>query len=168
VSGSYLLVLADRDAIAWVLREQRMAFPVTPRAEVSALAVGDRLFLYTTRGAWGNPGRDRGRIVGAARVRTAVEVLERPVEIGGRRYWSQCDLAIDALVPYPGGVELQPLVPQLAAFPKPHAWSSYLRRPLLALPDTDVTVLDARLAPLLTLRTAALPSYPAASPAAAR
>jgi hypothetical protein len=40
VGESYLLILGDRQAIAWVLREQRMAFPATSRAEVSRLAVG--------------------------------------------------------------------------------------------------------------------------------
>jgi hypothetical protein len=83
VSRCYLLILADREAISWVLREQRMAFPATPRAEVRALAAGDRLFLYATRGAWRNPTRDRGRIIGSAHVREAVRVLDEPVTIGG-------------------------------------------------------------------------------------
>ncbi|WP_346117279.1 hypothetical protein [Micromonospora coerulea] len=41
MSRSYLLILGDRDAIGWVFREQRMAFPATPRPEVAALAAGD-------------------------------------------------------------------------------------------------------------------------------
>jgi hypothetical protein len=61
VSRSYLLILSDRDAIAWVLREQRMAFPATRRAEL-ALTIDDRLLLYTTRGAWSNPTHSRGRV----------------------------------------------------------------------------------------------------------
>lgn len=67
---SYLVILGDREAIGWVLREQRMAFPATPRAEVAALASGDRLYLYATRGAWRNPTRDRGRIIATAVART--------------------------------------------------------------------------------------------------
>jgi hypothetical protein len=167
VTRSYLLVLADRDAIAWVLREQRMAFPATPRAEVSALAVNDRLFLYTTRGAWNNPSRHRGRVIGTARVQTAVQTLDRPVQIGGRNFWSECELAIDGVAPYPGGIELQPLASQLDAFPKPDAWSVYLRRPLLALSDADAALLDAQLNPLLTALDSVLPGYLARSPAAA-
>jgi len=160
VSRAYLVILGDRDAIAWVLREQRMAFPATPRAEVAALAAGDRLFLYATRGAWRNPTRDRGRIIGTAVARTAARTLDEPVEIGGRRFVSGCELEIDGLVPYPGGLELQPLVERLAAFPKPAAWSIYLRRALLALPAEDAALLERLLAPLVTTRAAALASYP--------
>ncbi|MEV5693523.1 hypothetical protein [Micromonospora globbae] len=49
MSKSYLVILGDREAIGWVLREERMAFPSTPRAEVAALQEKDRLFLYATR-----------------------------------------------------------------------------------------------------------------------
>lgn len=162
MNRSYLLILGERDAIAWVLREQRMAFPATPRAEVAALAVGDRLYLYATRGAWHNPTRDRGRIIGVATVASSVRMLDRPIEIAGRSFVSGCDLRIDKVVPYPSGVELQPLVERLAAFPKPQAWSIYLRRALLALPPADAKLLDEALRPLLVTRQQALPQYPSA------
>jgi hypothetical protein len=103
VNRYYLLILGEREAISWVLREQRMAFPSTPRAEVAALAVDDRLLLYTTRGAWHNPTRDRGRIIGIATVTNAVRLLDEPIEISGRRFSSGCELSIDGLIPYPGG-----------------------------------------------------------------
>src|SRR4051794_4998457 len=162
VSRHYLLILGEREAIAWVLREQRMAFPSTPRAEVAALAVGDRLLLYTTRGAWNNPTRDRGRVIGTGTVTSPVRVLDEPVEISGRRFSSGCELEIDGLVRYPGGVELQPLVANLDAFPKPEAWSIYLRRALLGLSESDADLLLYRLRPLVTDRKSALPTYPAA------
>lgn len=165
--NAYLVVLGDREAISWVLHEQRMAFPATPRAEVAALAAGDHLFLYATRGAWRNPTRDRGRIIGTATARSTVRVLDTPIEIAGRTFVSGCGLQIDGLVPHPGGLELQPLVEQLSAFPKPHAWSVYLRRALLRLPAQDADLLDRLLQPLLTTRAQALATYPPA-PAAAR
>lgn len=46
-----------------------------------------------------------------------------------------------------------------SAFPKPHAWSIYLRRALLALPAPDVELLDRLLKPLLVTRAEALASY---------
>jgi hypothetical protein len=159
VSRAYLLVLADREAIAWVLREQRMAFPSTPRAEVRTLTADDRLYLYTTRGAWRNPTRDRGRIIGVAEVLDAVRAFDAPVEIAGRSFMSGCRLAIGGVVPYPGGVELQPLVSRLSAFPNPHAWSVYLRRPLVALSGADVEVIDSQIEPLLLPWKDVLPSY---------
>ncbi|MFG3420592.1 hypothetical protein [Micromonospora sp. NPDC048063] len=160
MSRPYLLILGDRDAIGWVLREQRMAFPATPRAEVAALAAGDSLYLYATRGAWRNPTRDRGRIIGVATACGAARRLDEPVEIGGRRFVSGCDLEINRIVPYPYGLELQPLVEQLSVFPKPDAWSVYLRRALLSLPEADATLLQRALRPLLTSREQALPTYP--------
>ncbi|MFG2100519.1 hypothetical protein ACGFJ5_07925 [Micromonospora echinaurantiaca] len=166
MSRSFLLILGDRDAIGWVLREQRMAFPATPRAEVAALGAGDSLYLYATRGAWRNPTRDRGRIIGVANARGEARTLEEPVEIAGRRFVSGCGLDINRLVPYPGGLELQPLVGQLSAFPKPQAWSVYLRRALLPLPEGDAALLRAALQPLLTSREQALPTYPSTTAAA--
>ena len=159
MTAAYLLILGDREAIAWVLREQRMAFPRTPRQEVAALSIGDRLYMYATRGAWRNPTRDRGRVIGTARVTSPVRVFDDPVEIAGRSFHSGCTLAVEGLVPFPQGVELQPLVRELAAFPKPESWSIYLRRALLRLPPADAELLDRALAPLLTSREAALESY---------
>ncbi|MGC5031088.1 hypothetical protein [Micromonospora sp. DT229] len=157
--SAYLVILGDRDAISWVLHEERMAFPATPRAEVAALAADDRLFLYATRGAWRNPTRDRGRIIGTAVARSSVRKLDEPVEIAGRTFVSGCDLRIDSLVPYPGGLELQPLVAQLAAFPNPQTWSIYLRRALLTLPAQDAQLLDSLLTPMTMARTQALGTY---------
>ncbi|MEU8264275.1 hypothetical protein AB0C02_27070 [Micromonospora sp. NPDC048999] len=159
---SFLVILGDREAISWVLHEQRMAFPATPRAEVAALAAGDRLFVYATRGAWRNPVRDRGRIIGTATARSAVRMLDAPIEIAGRTFVSSCDLRIGCLAPHPGGLELQPIVEQLSAFPKPQAWSVYLRRALLALPAPDADLLDRLLEPLMVTRAQALPTYPLA------
>ncbi|MEV1287746.1 hypothetical protein [Micromonospora sp. NPDC049679] len=160
MSGSYLVVLGERDAIWWVLHEQRMAFPAIRRAEVARLAPGDRLFLYATRGAWHKPTRDRGRVIGTATAATAVRRLDQPIEIAEREFHSVCDLRIEGVVPYPGGLELQPLVDQLDAFPKPHAWSIYLRRPLVRLSDADRAILDQGLSPMLTPPDQALPTYP--------
>ncbi|GHJ54475.1 hypothetical protein Nm8I071_37820 [Nonomuraea sp. TT08I-71] len=120
-----------------------MAFPANPRAEVAALSEGDRLFLYATRSAWLNPTRDRGRIIGIARAASAVRRFDEAVEIAERSFVSGCDLEIDGLMPYPGGLELQPLVARLDAFPKPEAWSIYLCRALLRLSDADADLLLA-------------------------
>lgn len=60
----------------------------------------------------------------------------------------------------PGGLKLQPLVGKLDAFPRPHAWSIYLRRPLLRLSQADRELLDTDLRPLLTAPDQAVPTYP--------
>jgi hypothetical protein len=137
-----------------------MAFPAMPRSEVRALAPGDRLYLYATRGAWGNPTRDRGRVIACAAAQSPVHALDTPIDIAGRSFASSCELAVTDVVPYPGGVELQPLVSRMAAFPKPEAWSVYLRRPLARLTADDATLLDKELSGILRDRNSAVQTYP--------
>lgn len=144
---AYLLILGEREAVAWVLRESRMAFPPTNRREVDRLTAGDELFLLTTRGCWHNPTRDRTRVIGRGWVTGPVEPYDRPVRIAGRDFTRGCAIEIDLLTPYLRGVELARLLPRLAAFPdkRPGAWSIRLRRPLLALPGADADLLRAEL-----------------------
>ena len=66
MSRSYLLVIGDAVALAWVLAEQRMAFPALRKSEAAALEVGDELLIHTTRGCFNNPTRDRSRVIGLA------------------------------------------------------------------------------------------------------
>ena len=145
---SYLLVLGEREAVGWVLRESRMAFPPTRRAEVDRLTTGDELLIFTTRGCWHNPRRDRGRIVGSARVASPVVAYDEPVTIAGRDFTRGCDLTLRSLTPLGQGVELAPLIPQMGAFPNKKAWSIWLRRPLLELPPGDATLLQHKLKPI--------------------
>jgi hypothetical protein len=145
VTQRYLLVLAEREAVAWVLRTSRMAFPALRRAEVARLAVGDELFLLTTRGCWHNPSRDRTRVIGRATVGTPVAMLPEALEIADRSFTRGCDLIIHELTRYLSGVELAPLVSRMTAFPDPKTWSIRLRRPLLAISDTDAALLRREL-----------------------
>lgn len=143
---SYLLIIGEREALAWVLRESRMAFPPTRRAEVDRLAGGDELYIFTTRGCWHNPSRDRGRVIGHAVVTSPVVAYDRPVEIAGREFTRGCGIEIRSLAPVREGVELAPLVPRLAAFPEGNGWGVRLRRPLLELPATDAALIRDQLA----------------------
>ncbi|MCX5267445.1 hypothetical protein [Streptomyces sp. NBC_00199] len=143
---SYLLILGEREAVAWVLRHQRMAFPARRRAEVGQLEAEDELLIYTTRGCWHNPERDRGRVIGRAYATSPVRPLQAPVEIAGRVFESGCELDVRTLTPYLTGVELAPLVERLAAFPAKSSWSIRLRRPLLELPVEDAELLRGCLA----------------------
>ena len=142
----YLLVIGDRVALGWLLRVQRMAFPATSRREVAALAPGDGLFIYTTRGCFKNPTRDRGRVIGRARAATAVLPLDTPVSFGGRDFARGCGLTVEGLVPLGTGPELRSLGDVLGAFRAlGAAWPVLLRRPLLALDDADAAALDGAL-----------------------
>jgi hypothetical protein len=144
--SAWLVVIGEREALRWVLASSRFAFPATTRREVDALNVGDRLFLLTTRGCFHNPGRDRTRVIGEARVTTAVRVLDTPVNLAGRDFPRGCDLEITRVLPWPMGPELPQLVPRLNAFAdKGRGWSVWLRRPLVALGAADADLLSAEL-----------------------
>ncbi|WP_217572633.1 hypothetical protein [Streptomyces sp. GbtcB7] len=143
---SYLLVLGERQAVAWVLRRQRMAFPARRWIEAQRLELGDELLIYTTRNCWHSPTRDRGRIIGRAYVASPVSPLDEPIEIAGRTFTSGCNLDVRTLTAYRTGVELAPLVDRLTAFPKKATWSIRLRRPLLELSTADATLVRDRLA----------------------
>jgi hypothetical protein len=149
VPQDYLLVIAEATALAWVLAEQRMAFPALRRSQAMALEVGDELLIYTTRGCFHNPPRDVGRVMGLANVTTRVRDLTEPVVFGERRYTSGCELAVQGVAALREGVELGSLVTELHIFPDAGTWGMQLRRPLVPLDDHDARVLKRYLATLL-------------------
>jgi hypothetical protein len=139
---SYLLPISDREPLEWILREQRTAFPAYRRADASKLEAGDSLFLYTTRGCFRNPTRDRGRVVGVAVVAQPARDLDEPISFGGREFSVGVDFHINALLPRDRGVELGPLIPKLRdSFPNERAWSARLRRALVPLAARDAATL---------------------------
>jgi hypothetical protein len=116
---------------------------------LTAIKIGDELFIYTTRGCFHSPTRDRGLVIGLALVSSDVRDLAEPVVFGGRSYPSGCTLSIQGIAPLREGVELRPLVPQLHAFPDGRAWSVPLRQPPVPLDEHDAALLKRRLNPLL-------------------
>src|SRR5205807_9403036 len=110
----------------------RMAFPASraPTA-VAALAAGDELFLYSTRGAFHSPGRDRGRIFGRATAQGQVRPLAEPLRLVGREFTHDVHFDLTALAPVHEGIELSPLVPRLTSFPHKTGWPTAVRRPLM-------------------------------------
>jgi hypothetical protein len=146
---NYLLVIGEAVALAWVLAEQRMAFPALRRSQAMTLEVGDELLIYTTRGCFHNPRRDVGRMMGLATVTTHVYDLAEPVVFGERRYTSECSLAIQGVAALHAGVALSPLVTELHAFPDARSWGQQLRRPLVPLDEHDGTALRRYLTALV-------------------
>jgi hypothetical protein len=160
---THLLVIGERAALAWVLAKQRMAFPGHRKTEAGRLRAGDVLLLYTTRGTFHNPTRDRGRVIGEANVLARVEPLDEPVVFEGREYPIGCPLAIERLAPFRAGVELAPLVPTLESFPDPATWSARMRRPLVPLTSNDAARLRRALDEVAGPPEAVLASYLAAA-----
>jgi hypothetical protein len=149
MSRSYIVVIGDATPLAWVLAEQRMAFPALRRSRAAALEIGDELFIYTTRETFHKPHRDPGRVIGLALVSSNVRDLAEPVVFSEHRYTSSCTLDILGIAPLRDGVELRPLVPKLHAFSDDRWWSARLRQPPVPLDKHDSALLKRRLNPLL-------------------
>ena len=159
MAASYLVIIGDREPLAWVLSKQRMAFPGHRAGEVAALREGDELLLYATRGCFHNPTRGRGRVIGRGSATSAVRELDEPLKMGGREFPIGCTLAVESLAALGDGVELAPLVPQLSSFPSKAGWAMRMRRPLLALTTSDAALLRRKLKPVAGPPSGALAEY---------
>jgi hypothetical protein len=140
-TNSYLLVIGDCEALAWVLSSRQMAFSERGSMSAARLEPGDNLLLYTTRNCFGYPHRDPGRIIGHATVGHTVVTLKDPVVFDDRTYSVGCSLDLHRLTPFRQGVELADHVKSMHAFPNPRSWSVRLRRTLLALDAHDYSLL---------------------------
>lgn len=163
--STHLLVIGDSIGLVWVLKNSRMAFPPGRGGQARKLEPGDELLLYTTRGCFHNPTRDRGQVVGEMTVLSAPATLERPLELAGRTFTVSCELQFKSLAPRGEGVELAPLVDDLRTFPDPRSWSALMRRPLVPLDDADAVWLRSLLRPRVARKPhAAISTYVAALP----
>ena len=158
-TSTSLLVIGDREALAWVLTQGRTAFPAKRALAARRLAPRDKLLIYTTRGCFKNPTHHRGRVIGEATVLGPVLPLEEPVSFGGRTFPMGCDLRIDSLAPFGLGVDLATLVQRLNVFVVKESWSVYLRRPTLPLDDGDAKVVRGKLKKVATTPSDAIEGY---------
>jgi hypothetical protein len=138
---AYLLPIADREPLRWIVGQRRTALPQRRLGAAKRLRAGDLLFLYTTRGCFRNPGRDRGRIIGIATISGEAALLDPPMRFGSREYPIGVRFKLDRLAPFREGVEFAPLVQQLQTFPKPESWSANMRQALVRLDERDIPLL---------------------------
>jgi hypothetical protein len=97
--SKYLLPIPDREALAWIVREHRTAFAEHRARDADRLEPDDVLVLYTTRGCFRNPTRDRGRVIGRPTVTAPAMRLTDPVMFGGREFPYLGELRIESLAP---------------------------------------------------------------------
>lgn len=139
----HLAVIGDRDALVWVLESSRVAFP-RPRYHriFPRLSPGDALYLYTTRGCYRNPTRDRGLVIGSATVTGYLSESEKPLHVRDRELPLEAPITITALAPVGEGIDLAEEVTRMSSFAKPESWSVYLRRSLKAMSQADAARFD--------------------------
>lgn len=137
-----MLVLADERALAWVLKEESMAFASRLRNHLRQLEAGDSLLLYTTSRCF-RP-QLPGQFIGTATALTAVAPRSRALTIAERRFELGCELRVEQLTPLGQGLPLAPLVRYLDAFPDTEGWRFSLMRSLVPLPEGDAAfILEA-------------------------
>jgi hypothetical protein len=161
VARDFLLIIGDREPLAWILTDGMMAFPAHRSKDAGQVEQDDRLFLYTTRGCFHSPGRDRGRIVGEATVTSAVAKLNKPVEFGEHSYSLGCSMDITGLAPRDEGPEMIGIVSDLNLFRDANhkSWGVRLRRVLVPLDKHDAGVLHKQLARVIRPVAEARPRY---------
>lgn len=143
----HLVILGEADAILWVLENQTVAFPEQRHKNLfPTFGEGDTLYLYSTRGAYHNRGRDRGRVFARVTVTAPMERSDAPYEFGGRKLPIEVPIEVEALAPARTGVNVADLVPRMTSFPKPETWSVYLRRSAYPLTPHDAELIDRHLA----------------------
>lgn len=145
MATDFLLLIGDHEPLVWVLTNERMAFPAARAYLVSQLSPDDRLFLYSTRGCFHNPTRDRGRVIGEATVRSTVATLEEPVKFGDKAYPLGCRLKIIGLAARGEGIELGTMTDRLNLFPDSRTWSARLRPVLVAIDRHDAALIHEQL-----------------------
>ena len=153
----FLLVISNSEALTWILSEQRMAVGPSRYKAPDLILQDDKLVLYTTRGCFRNPTRDRGRVIGTATITSRTQALQSAVVFGKQVFDRGCTLRIERLVPADQGPELANLVERLGTFPD--SWHSHIRGMLVRLSEQDFTVLDQSLVETDTGREMALPTY---------
>jgi hypothetical protein len=87
--------------------------------------------------------------------------LKPQVRFGHREYPVGVRFRIERLAPAREGVELGPLVEDLASFPNPRSWSAVLRRALVPLAEGDGDLIRSKLATVAPRYAKALPTYSA-------
>lgn len=117
-----------------------MAFGPGQEARALNIRPGDRLFLYTSRGAFNNPTRDEPQLLGVAKVLTPVATLRKPAVIAEREFVVGCELQIELAMPLRAGVPFRPLVRRMQFIPPKDIWSAYMRSSLIKLPSRDALV----------------------------
>ncbi len=156
----FLVPIADREPLAWIVLERRTAFAPHRAREAANLEPGDVLFLYTTRGCFRNPTRDRGRVICRAVVRTPILTPRDVPTFGDQEYPNVIELEITSLAPRREGVELAPLIPRLPrTFPDPRSWSIRMRRALVPLDAADARLIETELQPVVRPYKESVSSY---------
>jgi hypothetical protein len=142
--GGYLVVLADANAVTWVLENQLMAVTASRSRQAANVKIGEDLFLYYTSKAYYDVGITRGGVFALGTVRSALAELSSPLSLAGRALTHGFPITIQGMVTPGRAVDLAALAPRLKLFVRGR-WGPQLQKPLVPLPAEDGAVLRSLL-----------------------
>lgn len=128
-----IFVVGSRSALEYILDKQVMAFRSSVKTEV--LSAGMRFAIYTTRGAYGNPSKDRSQVLAIGRLVSGV--TDQPHSIGNELFPQSCQLRIEARLPWRNGLAFDPLVDELAFVGGRRRYASVFHRTIVKVPVAD-------------------------------
>jgi hypothetical protein len=157
-TGGHLVVLADANAITWVLENQLMAVTASRSQQAANVQIGGDLFLYYTSKAYYDVGIRRGAVFGLGTVRSALAELSSPVLLADRALTYGFSITIQGLSTPGRAVDLSALAPRLKLFVRGR-WGPQLQKPLVSLPAEDGVVLRSLLSTAIAREKATVEMY---------
>ena len=133
----WLVVVGEREALRWIVKNKRMAF--REYINTSEIAARDEMAVYVTRGAFHTPTRDQSQVLALGQF--ASRPTPRPVTILGESYPTSVGLRLSQVLPEREGMPFKPLVPKMRFIKKKSGWAAYLRRSLVRITDEDMATI---------------------------
>ncbi|MCP2342986.1 hypothetical protein [Actinomadura rupiterrae] len=155
--NNYLLVVGDREGLAWILKEGRMLLPSKRNRAAGDIRSGDRILIYTSRGCFRNPTRDRGRVIAEVIATSDVAILADELKVAGKIFNRSCSFSIGKMAREGEGVDLAQHVAKLNTFPD--KWHTHIRRTIVPISGQDRDLLMDALERIAIPAEEALPSY---------
>lgn len=157
-TGSHLVVLADANAVTWVLENQLMAVTASRSRQAANVQIGGDLFLYYTSKAYYDVGIRQGGVFGLATVGSALAELSSPLSLADRTLTHGFSITVQGLVTPGRAVDLGALAPRLKLFVRGR-WGPQLQKPLVSLPAEDGAVLRSLLSAAIAREKASVEMY---------
>jgi hypothetical protein len=157
-TGGHLVVLADANAVTWVLENELMAVTASRSRQAANVQVGGDLFLYYTSKTYYDVGIRRGGVFGLGTVRSPLAELPSSLSLADRTLTHGFSITIQGLVTPGRAVDLGALAPRLKAFGRGR-WGPQLQRPLVSLPAEDGVVLRSLFSAAIAQEKASVETY---------
>jgi len=134
-----IFVVGSRPALEYILDNHVMAFRSSVKTDM--LEKGMRFALYTTRGAYGNPTKDRSQILALGRLSSGVTGQAHSID--QELFPQSCRLKFELRLPWRKGLIFDPLVDELAFVGGRRRYASVFHRTIVKVPTDDYELITS-------------------------